>query len=131
MQFFLGEIEHGASHLPFKDTQNPLPPDDPYSHGGLLAAPHTSCDVGEPGYSKWSMLFTLSLPSHSFLDAKNVYRERQNFPKFVLNKGMNMSHIAFGEFFPEIADKETRVITILDQAIMSLPAGEYARFGKL
>jgi len=42
-----------------------------------------------------------------------------------------MSHIAFGEFFPEIADKETRVITILDQAIMSLPAGEYARFGKL
>jgi hypothetical protein len=77
------------------------------------------------------MLFTLSLPSHSFLDTKNIPWERQNFPKFVLNKGMNMSHIAFGEFFPEIADEETRVMIILDQAIMSLPAGEYARFGKL
>jgi hypothetical protein len=39
---------------------------------------------------------------------------------------MNMSHTAFGEFFPEIADKETRVVTIIDQAIMGLPLGIYA-----
>jgi len=32
-----------------------------------------------------------------------------------------MSHTAFGEFFPEIADKETRVVTIIDQAITGLP----------
>src|SRR3984893_15217066 len=37
-----------------------------------------------------------------------------------------MSHTAFGEFFPEIADKETRVVTVIDQAITGLPLGAYA-----
>ena len=37
-----------------------------------------------------------------------------------------MSHTAFGEFFPEIADRETRVVTIIDQAITGLPLGAYA-----
>lgn len=37
-----------------------------------------------------------------------------------------MSHTAFGEFFPEIANKETRVVTIIDQAITGLPLGAYA-----
>jgi hypothetical protein len=37
-----------------------------------------------------------------------------------------MSHTAFGEFFPEIANRETRVVTIIDQAITGLPQGEYA-----
>lgn len=37
-----------------------------------------------------------------------------------------MSHTAFGEFFPEIADKETRVVTIIDQAFTGLPPGAYA-----
>jgi hypothetical protein len=36
-----------------------------------------------------------------------------------------MSHQPFGEFFPEIAGKETRVITIADQRITGLPPGEY------
>jgi hypothetical protein len=37
-----------------------------------------------------------------------------------------MSHTAFGEFYPEIADRETRVVTITDQAITGLPPGAYA-----
>ena len=37
-----------------------------------------------------------------------------------------MSHTAFGEFFPEIADKETRVVTVIDQALTGLPLGAYA-----
>ena len=37
-----------------------------------------------------------------------------------------MSHTAFGEFFPEIADRETRVVTIIDQAITGLTLGAYA-----
>jgi len=37
-----------------------------------------------------------------------------------------MSHTAFGEFFPEIANRETRVVTIIDQAVTGLPLGEYA-----
>ena len=37
-----------------------------------------------------------------------------------------MSHTAFGEFFPEIANKETRVVTIIDQTITGLPPGAYA-----
>jgi len=37
-----------------------------------------------------------------------------------------MSHTAFGEFFPEIANKETRIVTIIDQAITGLPPGTYA-----
>jgi hypothetical protein len=37
-----------------------------------------------------------------------------------------MSHTAFGEFYPEIADRETRVVTITDQAITGLPLGAYA-----
>jgi hypothetical protein len=35
-----------------------------------------------------------------------------------------MSHTVFGEFFPEIADKKTRVVTVIDQAIRGLPLGE-------
>ena len=38
----------------------------------------------------------------------------------------NMSHTAFGEFFPEIADKETRVVTIIDRSVSELPPGAYA-----
>lgn len=37
-----------------------------------------------------------------------------------------MSHTAFGEFFPKIADKETRVVTVIDQALTGLPLGAYA-----
>jgi hypothetical protein len=37
-----------------------------------------------------------------------------------------MSHTAFGEFFAEIADKETGVVTVIDQAITGLPLGAYA-----
>lgn len=47
-------------------------------------------------------------------------------PKFVPKQNLNMSHIAFGEFFPEIAAKETRVVTVIDQAITGLPLGSYA-----
>lgn len=32
-------------------------------------------------------------------------------------------HTAFGNLFPEIADKETRVITIIDQEFTGLPLG--------
>lgn len=35
-------------------------------------------------------------------------------------------HTAFGNLFPEIAQKETRVITIVDQKITGLPKGTYA-----
>ncbi|SFE63542.1 hypothetical protein SAMN05518672_108187 [Chitinophaga sp. CF118] len=35
-------------------------------------------------------------------------------------------HTAFGNLFPEIADKETRVITIIDQEFTGLPLGTYA-----
>jgi hypothetical protein len=36
-----------------------------------------------------------------------------------------MAHQPFGEFFPEIAGKETRVVTITDQKKTGLPRGEY------
>jgi hypothetical protein len=34
--------------------------------------------------------------------------ESTKFPKFVPRQSLNMSHTAFGEFFPEIADKENK-----------------------
>jgi hypothetical protein len=37
-----------------------------------------------------------------------------------------MSHKAFDEFFPEIAEKETRVVIVSDQSITGLPPGAYA-----
>lgn len=52
--------------------------------------------------------------------------ESTKFPKFVTRQSLHMSHTAFGEFFPEIADKETRVVTVIDQAIKDLPLGAYA-----
>jgi len=36
-----------------------------------------------------------------------------------------MTHSSFGDFFPDIAQKETRVITVIDQATTGLPPGEY------
>lgn len=45
---------------------------------------------------------------------------------FAPRQSLHMSHTAFGEFFPEIADKETRVVTVVDQAITGLPLGAYA-----
>jgi hypothetical protein len=36
-----------------------------------------------------------------------------------------MAHTAFGEFFPEIAGKETRVVTIIDERKTGLPPGTY------
>jgi hypothetical protein len=36
-----------------------------------------------------------------------------------------MSHKPFGELFPEIAGKETRVITVTDERVTRLPRGEY------
>ncbi|WP_143709137.1 hypothetical protein [[Flexibacter] sp. ATCC 35208] len=35
-------------------------------------------------------------------------------------------HTAFGNLFPEMAQKETRVITVVDQKITGLPRGTYA-----
>ena len=57
---------------------------------------------------------------------KIVLFNSTKIPKFVPEQNLNMSHIAFGEFFPEIAAKETRVITVVDQAITGLPPGSYA-----
>ncbi len=37
-----------------------------------------------------------------------------------------MSYAPFGEYFPEIEKKETRVITILEDASWKLPPAEYA-----
>ena len=37
-----------------------------------------------------------------------------------------MSHTAFGQFFPDIANKETRVVTILDNKTIGLLPGSYA-----
>jgi len=37
-----------------------------------------------------------------------------------------MSHSSFSEFFPKIAGKETRVITILENSDTGLPGGRYA-----
>jgi hypothetical protein len=36
-----------------------------------------------------------------------------------------MAHQLFGAFFPEIAGKETRVVTVTDQKKTGLPPGEY------
>ncbi|WPQ66093.1 hypothetical protein SIO70_14620 [Chitinophaga sancti] len=35
-------------------------------------------------------------------------------------------HTAFGEYFPEIANRETRVLTFMDKNLWGLPAGSYA-----
>jgi hypothetical protein len=36
-----------------------------------------------------------------------------------------MTYISFGEYFPSLAEQETRVITLIDKRFAPIPAGEY------